>query len=162
MRSTTTETTYISTDIPLEDLESDVHRVLYRHWLEIRGTRLMPFKNDFKPSVIARILPNILMLEVHHSPLRFKVRLTGTEVDDVMRMVGAGHWLDEFPQAEPIIARYTKLVEDKTPYQSRGKHIWPEGHSRHYAALTVPLTTDGEHVDYIVSAIHYFSENRPM
>lgn len=53
---------------------------LWRYWLSLRGSEIVPERRRFDPMAVARILPLVSILE-HEAPMVWRVRLTGTEID---------------------------------------------------------------------------------
>ena len=148
---------FVKTDFTPDDFNAEIHHILYNHWNEIRGNKLLPSRADFNPAAIAKALPYILMLEVHPgNPMRFRFRLSGTETVEVMGINAMGHWIDEFPHTEEIIERYKWLVETHRPYYNSDKLYWAVKDFHHYTALTLPFSDDGENVNILMSTNYYF------
>ncbi|MGH6894386.1 MAG: PAS domain-containing protein [Dongiaceae bacterium] len=58
-----------------------IHR-LYSYWNGLRqgGSDILPRRADVAPDQIRELLPNIMIVDVEQSPLRFRYRLVGTRV----------------------------------------------------------------------------------
>src|SRR3546814_16760855 len=51
---------------------------LYRYWLACRQGRRFPARADLDPLQMRGALGNLPLIEVHRDPLRFRLRLVGT------------------------------------------------------------------------------------
>jgi len=143
-------------NVTLEDLEILKHRKLFTYWQEIKGDREMPSRADFSPLKLPEILPSIILADVHRDPLRFKIRLAGTQVVSVSGLEPTGGWVDDFPHTEKIIDRYSWIVKHKKPYLTEDKLRWVLKNFKKYSGLALPFSTDGENVDIIISCNHYY------
>jgi hypothetical protein len=59
--------------------ESSLRR-LYSYWSDRRGARLAPSRHDIDPMDFRYLRGNIMIVDVLRDPLRFRVRLHGTEM----------------------------------------------------------------------------------
>jgi len=153
------------TDITADDLPLASHKKLFNYWKKIKGTKKMPSRADFNPMFVPDVLPSIILTDVHQEPLRFKIRLMGTEIRTVAGADMTGSWVDETPQTEEIIERYKWLIENKKPYFNMDKiqfelrdfiNLHAVKDFTHYQAITLPFSDDDENVNIILSSSHYY------
>lgn len=131
-------------------------RVLYLYWDKLRGERLMPLKSELNPASIPGVLPHIGLMEILDGGRAFKIRLIGTRlrrdlVDDPTGRVFDANTAD--PVARRILSVLQRVWSDRAPYRTfirstsiPGKDIY-SGES-----LNLPLTSDGDVVDFVLGA----------
>lgn len=140
--------------IPFPDL-----RLMYDHWLELRGERPMPARADFDPAEVPlRILPNIMMVDVRYEPLAFTYRVWGTGVADLhgVDLTGASV-MQVRPRAfaEMVWRQYVEVAESKAPGLYLHKVPTKDGLLRAHAILRLPFSSDGKVVDIILCVDDY-------
>jgi hypothetical protein len=143
------------------DLASEIGdprlRRLHAYWVARKGERRMPSRRDIDPVDFSYLLGNVMLLDVVRAPLRFGVRLHGTEM---ARRVGydlTGKMLDELPitdYRDYVIKRSASLVESRDPMFVEHDRII-DGKQRRYQALWLPLSEDGETVSMLLCALVY-------
>jgi hypothetical protein len=127
----------------------------YRYWARIAAGRPMPRRADLDPVDIPRLLPFVMLVEVH-GPGRYRYRLIGTANDEEHGMSATGRWLDEvLPGADysrHILGLYDECVTARRPLYSEIVYLSPSRGNveRHLKALFLPLSEDGERVNLVV------------
>ena len=119
----------------------DRHHQLYQYWLSKCAARPMPARRDLDPGDIPALLSCLILIEVHHTPLRYKVRLTGTEVDTITGLSLKGHWADDFPNSASVIDRFTWLVKNRKPYYVEDRLRYANKELTRYSCLVLPLSS---------------------
>ena len=66
--------------MPEQPLTDPILSELYRYWSSRRRDGLLPSRHDIDPSDIPRLLPHVMLLELHQPDLKLFVRLVGTKV----------------------------------------------------------------------------------
>jgi hypothetical protein len=133
-------------------------RRLYEYWDGKRGGRKMPSRADLDPLEMVFVIGNIIMVDViEGSPLRFRIRLHGTNLAQRVGFELTGKMLDELPQTEfRALAQesFARVVNNGEPRHGRRDRIIDERPAR-YETVIMPLSSDGERVDRIlVGLIH--------
>ncbi len=130
---------------------------LFEHWQSLCAGRPMPARADFQPADIAFILGNVLLVDVLHDPLRFRVRLHGTNMVLRAGYDLTGRFIDQLPNAEFRKATeesFARVVEKREPRAwSRKRMIgdrWMD-----YDTLMLPLSADGRRVDMLLVGFIY-------
>ncbi len=136
---------------------------LLDYYLAIHPGEKMPGRTDFDPFQIPTVMPHLTLTDVEREPYRFKYRVMGTSVSYNMEFEGAGKYLDELVPG----------VETQYPHLDR-VHVTKEGIPIHrigqasisfrtdFADLErvhLPLASDGENVDMVLSIFIYFADN---
>jgi hypothetical protein len=134
---------------------------LYEYWLARKGERRFPARADIDPTDLSYLLGNILLVDVLRNPLRFRMRVHGTEMARRARYDLTGKFLDELPIADYrnyVIERCTGLVETGEPALVHHDRVL-DGRNRRYEALWLPLSENGIDVTMLLGALIYKDRN---
>lgn len=147
----------VVTDVAEAGVGHPVLRRLYAYWQGKRGERLMPARSDLDPLEIPSLLRHLILLDVTHDPLRFRVRLYGTEVADLRGRDLTGRYLYE--GAATSIGETTRpwnlaTVETRRPHYVTGPYEdISDGRIGTFYRLGLPLSEAGERVDMLMIAL---------
>lgn len=139
-------------------------RALEAFWKLKRGKRAMPARGDFSIEELRPWLGNLGILVVEHAPdLRFRIALSGTQLDSYRGHSVTGRYLDEIcttrtdtrPQYQTCVTRGepVHLQHDN----SRNSAIYPR-----MGKLLLPLSEDGVTVDRILMAMYPLPANEQI
>lgn len=138
-------------------------REFAEYWMSIHPGDRPPSRADFDPVDIPHLLPNLVLVDVTREPIRFLVKVQGTEVTRAMKRELKGTYLDEafpnFEQSFPHLDR-VQVVETGLPFHRLGSPSLQ--FALDYAPierLHLPLSADGAAVDKVISIFLY--EQRP-
>ena len=145
-------------DFTIDDLSSIAQTELYTYWLKIKADKLMPSRDDFAPTDLPKILPFISMENVVYDPVRFQIRLVGTQTSSLRNSVGM--FLDDIPGTEHIISMLKEMVELKKPYFYTSNINWDERKYKTYSSLILPFSEDGENVTLCMACHHSLGVSR--
>jgi hypothetical protein len=138
-------------------------RELYDYWSGKRCGRVMPTREDIDPVDIPRLLPNLMLLEVHAAqpaaetgPYRFRFRLAGTAICQIAGVDLTGRWLDEmfYPgrYTEYLIGLNSEVVERRRASYTRTELLMGGGHyTRTTTRVICPLGRDDAAVSMILA-----------
>src|SRR3954470_11208577 len=84
------------TDLAGEIAEPRLQK-LYAYWAKVRGTRALPARRDIDPLDFGYVLGHVTLIDVLRDPLRFRVRLHGSETANRANHEMTGKLLDELP-----------------------------------------------------------------
>ena len=132
-------------------------RRLYEYWLIKKGNRRFPARRDIDPLDFTYVLGHVMLLDVLRDPLRFRVRVHGT---DMVRRAGydlTGKLMDDLPITD--YRRYVRercegLVRTGEPLALRHNRTLDQ-RIRCYEALWLPLSDDGQQVTMLLCAMIY-------
>jgi hypothetical protein len=136
-------------------LEPDLERA-HAYWNGLkRGDNDIPFWDDVKFSMQARLARELMIIEAFENPLRFRFDLVG---DDLTRRYGAGlagRFTDEVDIHPPIDSltdqcRATVGLRVPTYFQ----HLSTD-HGTSYSRLVLPLWGSG-HIEMLIGAACFF------
>jgi hypothetical protein len=132
---------------------------LYRYWLDCRRGRRFPARADLDPLQMRGVLGNISLTEIHRDPLRFRLRLVGTNQVTRLGFDPTGMWLDEMPTPEYshlLVGRVRHLLERQDVLLVRNSQLMDD-RWYDYETLWLPLASDGETIDMLL-ACQFFTD----
>jgi hypothetical protein len=100
-------------------------RQLYEYWDSKRAGRAMPARSDLDPIEIPDLLRHLILLDITHDPLRFRVRLYGTGVAELRGHDLTGRFLYEdglTPIGQQTRPWNVRTVEDRQPHYTVGDY----------------------------------------
>lgn len=130
---------------------------IHAYWDDRRDGREMPARREIDPVDLKEWLPNIFLVDVEQSPMRYRYRLVGTELTAVMGRELRGRYVDEMPflfrkYAE---AAYSGLARARQPVYRQINTMEAFRRVR-YHRLLLPLSSDGADIDMVLGAIFRF------
>ena len=129
---------------------------LYDYWLEKRGTRLAPRRDDMEAKDFKNILPIIYILDVvGPPPCRFRFRLTGTRFVEEYGEDVIGRFVDQIDlddHEKPILAEYECVARSGQPSSTKWDYTKHDGRHLSYEHLILPLSSDGAKIDMLFGA----------
>jgi hypothetical protein len=90
----------------------------HEYWKGKRATPAdIPLRADFDPTNVRELLPNMLIVDVEHDPLRFRYRLVGTRVVEFNNQEFTGLYLGTIGWQEEgqLVDAYTDATLDRNP-----------------------------------------------
>jgi hypothetical protein len=143
----------VESDAPLG---SPLLRELRDYWLTARGDRAMPAREDVDPIDIPRLLPHLLLVEVHENPQRFRYRVVGTELTRLADRDPTGRWLDRDlygDDLERVLVDFRACADTGAPVASRDTTMYLPNDWIVIEALLLPLGGPDGHVAMILVGI---------
>jgi hypothetical protein len=143
--------------MPVDTLGAEVLRRLLAYWQEKRGGAAMPARADISPFDFTYALGDLVLVEVHREPLRFRYRLHGVNLVARDGYDMTGKWLQDHPEPgyrDRILQTWTSVVETGEPH-SVVREILVDGRIRRYESLVLPLAADRHRVDMLLGAQIY-------
>lgn len=127
------------------------------YWRSIHPRNGLPGRQHFDPVDVPGLLANIRLVDVHGRPPRFLARLVGTKLVDLHGFDYTGKWLEdayENFEASGTHLGLLKVLSSHQPDWRRGQPLLSEGKDFvQIERLNLPLATDGETVDMVLSFI---------
>jgi hypothetical protein len=146
--------------LPIENLKL---QRLFEYWRSKLGARGMPARADIDPLELGFIIGNVILVDVTAGePLRFRIRLHGTNLTERAGYELTGKLLDELPQPEfRELARlsFSKVAQTGEPLRVRRDRML-DGRSRRYETIILPLSSGGTQVDMLLCGLVYDDESR--
>jgi hypothetical protein len=129
---------------------------LLAYWERKRGARAFPARADIDPLELGFILGHLLLVDVQREPLRYRIRLHGTELAKRAGYDMTGKMLDTLrvPEFRELARRsFTKVVETRAPFRASRDRIIDRRRHR-YDTLMLPLGGDAQ-VDMLLIGLIY-------
>lgn len=125
----------------------------------------LPGRRHLDPIDIPELLPNIWMIDVKRDPLRFRLRLVGTEIVRFTGRDATGRWLDEiypgYAESDAFAFHSAVAREGKPGYRKGGMLSNPSRSYIEAERLYLPLAEDGRQVDIVLVMTLYDGEPPP-
>jgi hypothetical protein len=139
-------------------------RSLEAHWNLKRGDRALPSRDDFPVETLRPWLGNLGIIAVERQDdgdLRFRVALSGTQLDSYRGFSITGHYLDELKSCGAIasVRRYHDCVRQGEPVRLTHDNSSNSAVYTHMVKLLLPLSEDGVTVDRILMAMYPLPAN---
>ena len=135
------------------DFESETLRRIWLFLEQKRGDRTMLSRADIDPVDLRQVLPRVGLIERHHPPERYRMRLAGTHWTNVLGFDPTGTWLDQWPY-EPHRELF-EAVLGVTVATKRGhwvrRQAFVEGSTVLFEAMILPLSPDDETINMLLT-----------
>jgi hypothetical protein len=134
-----------------------VHR-FHDYWKARRSAEhAVPLRAAVDPTDLRELLPNIVVIEVEHAPLRFRYRLVGTRVVEFNKLDFTGLYLGTigWDEERQIVDIYVDTVASRKP--ACGFYSWTlrNGNIGKCEFGIFPFSQDGETVTQIFAIEDY-------
>ena len=137
----------------MEAIKHPKLRQLYDYWDAKRGERPMPARADLDPIDIRFAIGDVVLADViDGDPLRFRIRLHGTNLSERTNFDLTGKMLDEMPAPEfreLSLRSFRKVVREKALLHVVAARLL-DGRMQRYEAILLPLSSDGARVDRLM------------
>ena len=143
-------------------------KAFYDYWRSRAPDGLLPGRQHIDPLDVPTLLPDLVLLDVvpmegvdrsggvaaqDDGPLRFRVRLAGGTLVELVGANPTGRFLDEFVPAnrrDALNAAYASVVRGRAAHFWESQ-LWTEGREFvRVQRLALPLARDGESVDMVI------------
>jgi hypothetical protein len=154
--------------MPAADALCDVQhprlRRLCEYWLARCAGRRFPARKDIDPLEFPYILGDIMLVDVLRNPLRFRVRLHGTNMVVRAGYDMTGKLLDQLPgpeYREHVLVRCQRLVEVGEPLATVHDRVLDDRLWR-YEVVWLPFSDDGAEINMLLCALIYSDVTRSV
>jgi hypothetical protein len=129
---------------------------LYREWERKRDGRKFPARADFDPVDLKYVLGNLSLVDVRYDPLRFRYRIHATNVAERTGTELTGQEVGGIAHTEHrnlATRHFAQVVAEREPVVHYRAHALVDHRIWSYEALVLPLSSDGETIDILMSAL---------
>ena len=128
---------------------------LYAYWDEKRGSRPFPARADIDPLDLGYALGQIILVDVFHEPLRFRIRLYGSNLAERMNFDMTGKDLEDHPcpDFKARVARDWRHTVESRQVSHKLIDEWMDDRRVRYESLRLPLSADGQLIDMLLVAV---------
>jgi hypothetical protein len=148
----------------LETIVNPRLRRLYEYWCERRGERRYPARADIDPLDLTVLMGNLILVEVvQGEPLRFRIRLHGTNLVQRAGYELTGKMLNELPITQfrqLAMDTFTHVATTGKPFRGYQDRVLDDRTHR-YETVMLPLSNDGERIDMLLIGLIYADEREP-
>jgi len=147
-------------DYPVNLIETEVaapaiHAALSYWRSRIPEGRRVPPRSRIDPIDVPRLLPKLLLLDIYREPLRFTVRVAGTEIRELYHAEITG--LTISPDEDASLSRdahprLARAVGEAGPVFARNAVHWQQRDHVRYEVAHLPLGTD-DRIEHILSVL---------
>lgn len=133
-------------------------RELLSLWHARRGTRPMPARSDFDAVELMRFGGRIALIDVYHDPKRYRFRLIGSRITEILGRDSTGRYADDLYDPEfyqTAIGSYETILRDRQPVTAHGNMKMMDKEHIRFESLDLPLSEDGEVIDMIMKGTHF-------
>jgi hypothetical protein len=146
--------------VPLEPTDSGYPEFgfIFDHWRRLRGHRIGPSRREIDPVDLKSVLPRVGLVDVVAGGADFRFRLVGTEIYTLNNCELTGGLVSQLkpqPYSELLLEHFSSVVATGEPNAHEIRFITEAGTSRHYAAIRLPLSSDGRAVDGLLTVDNY-------
>ena len=135
---------------------------LYEYWNEKRGLRKAPLRNDIDPVEIPELLGFLNLYDVRGEPRDYFVRLNGSEIANMLCRDVTGKLSSEVLDGEDRARchkAFSICIENWQPALVETSMGFCDKPYAIQTVLALPLSSDGIHVDMIVSGHAFRAKN---
>jgi hypothetical protein len=130
---------------------------VFDYWNDKRGDKTMPARTDIDLLDLPSQLPNLFLVDVETAPRRYRYRVVGSNLTDVLRENLAGRYVDEMPwlfrrYAEPAYQEVLDSVQPQYREISIIRMLW----RARYRRLMLPLGKSSGPIDMVLGCIYRF------
>ncbi|MGD1876401.1 MAG: PAS domain-containing protein [Kiloniellaceae bacterium] len=139
----------------ITSIKSQRLRALLEHYLEARGSKRMPARQDIDAMQLGPVLPIIWVNAYEPGAGTFRYRLAGEEVNDIFGGSVAGRLLSDFVQGDRFEAtnrNFLKVIGEQVALLASGPVYRCADRIAMGERLALPLSSDGETADGIIGA----------
>lgn len=136
---------------------------LYAYWNARRGGRRFPARPDIDPLDLSYILGSIILVDVSHDPLRFRIRLYGSNLVEQTGLDPTGLELSEHPHRQfraHTDEEWRRTVNVGAP-TSAEYDGWYDDRRMRMKVLRLPLSSDGEKINMLMIAVANLNVDLP-
>lgn len=137
-------------------------RRLYEYWGAKQAGRRAPARCDIDPVEIPELLGFVSLFEVQNDPRDYKVRLNGTEVAEMLGQEITGKFCSTIMSGSEAVdckAAFDLCVDQCLPTTVETSLAFCDKPYMAQAIIILPLSSDGERVDMIITAHSYHRLN---
>lgn len=118
----------------------------------------MPARGDFDAVEFMRFGGRIALIDVEHEPRRYRFRLIGSKMTEVLGRDCTGRYVDDLYERDfyhTAVEPYEVVLRDRRPVTSHGNMKRMGKEFLRFQSLDLPLSGDGERVDMIIKGTEF-------
>lgn len=144
-------------------IEESLLRQLYDYWASKHRRRRLPGRADIDPSEMWSFLSNVILADTAETLGEFRYRLYGTEVCRGFEHDRTNIRFADLPNIQnydEVYAGYWQAYQNAVPVYFRGRIVSSQRSWLKYSRLTLPLSSDGEHINMILGGVVFYTTGK--
>ncbi len=135
---------------PTLSFHADELRDLVALWEDQRGAADLPHRDRVSPFDLKSILGWVILVDVEHAPERYRFRLIGSSVTQLLGRDSTGRYLDDVldpAMYDPFVAAHRYVCAHRRPVRCTGTLIHANKAYIDYESVLMPYAGDDGLVD---------------
>jgi len=141
---------------PTLRFDSGLLREALALWQDKSANRAFPARADFSIEDLFPFMGHIALIDVERDPWRYRFRLVGTEIAQILGRDSTGSYLDDIYGAaafENATRSIVHILEHRQPVRGFGDLSHAEKGYINIEVLDAPLSADGQNIDMILKIV---------
>lgn len=138
---------------------------LLGYWTGLTERHRLPGAGLFDVAAIPELLSDMYLLSVETGGRRFRIRLMGAHLEEILGGDFTGRTLDELTcpndgHIAVVLGEHEVVVESGKPSRTAYDFVTSEFRHFRFERLLLPLASDGSTVDAVVGVVHFERPSR--
>ena len=138
--------------------ERRMHVRAYNYWVSLLAGRAYPAIHDVDPSNIEDFGPHSVLLDFSRDPEDPEIAFLGRALRVECELDAAIRRISEVP-SRSLLSRltdhYLQIIANRAPIGFEAEFVSQRGHNTLYRGILMPLSSDGETIDFIYGVINW-------
>ncbi len=138
--------------------ERRMHVRAYNYWVSLLGGRPYPSIADLKPERIGDFGPHSVLLDFTADPADPEIAFLGPSLRGECELPPGTQRISQVP-SRSLLSRltdhYMQIIANRAPIGFEAEFLSHKGVNTLYRGILMPLSTDGEGIDYIYGVINW-------
>jgi hypothetical protein len=138
--------------------ERRMHVRAYNYWVSLLGGRAYPSIQDVEPATIEDFGPHSVLLDFSRDPTDPEIAFLGRALRYECGLDAAIRKISEVP-SRSLLSRltdhYMQIIANCAPIGFEAEFVGQRGHNTLYRGILMPLSSDGEAIDFIYGVINW-------
>ncbi|HST35725.1 MAG TPA: hypothetical protein VLK25_03745 [Allosphingosinicella sp.] len=138
--------------------ERRMHVRAYNYWVSLLGGRAYPSIQDVDPSTIEDFGPHSVLLDFSRDQADPEIAFLGRALRIECGLDAAIRHISEVP-SRSLLSRltdhYLQIIANCAPIGFEAEFVGQRGHNTLYRGILMPLSSDGESIDFIYGVINW-------
>jgi hypothetical protein len=132
-------------------------------WESKRIGNELPARSDFSHDDFRQFMGNIVLVDVETDPRRYRYRLIGSNVTELVERDMTGRYLDDIygePDFRKVVHSFSTIMENRQPIRGYSDVSHARKGHIHVEVLDAPLASDGVNTDMIIKFVSQYWVDR--
>lgn len=138
--------------------ERRMHVRAYNYWVSLLGDKPFPSIADVDPANLADFGPHSVLLDFSTDPENPCIAFLGAALRAECGLTAPIERVDEVP-GRSLLSRltdhYLQIIANRAPIGFEAEFVGQRGHPTLYRGILMPLSSDGEDIDFVYGVINW-------